>query len=453
MKSMTAVMKKTDTELLYKLSETYQFYEEHGDQVRTEKVKDLIKKAVKNERMVAFCGHFSAGKSTMVNMLAGEDVLPTSPIPTSANLVKIKIGTEHFAKVYFQDGRVHKYPAPFDLQKLKNLAKDGEIIHSIEIELPTGQLPTDSIILDTPGIDSTDQAHKLATESAMHLADSIFYCMDYNHVQAEENFLFTKEVASFGKDVYLIVNMIDKHQESELSMEAFKQSVKDSFAAWSIEPKRIFYTSLKELEHPHNEYSELISEIVKIFTSNKELKMESSLNLLMEEHLQKVIDDSQEKREQLESIISSRSHEEHGQILERYENLKLQYEKKTNAPKLFEKQYNQELDLILNNAYLMPAETREQARIFLESIQKDFKVGVLFAKKKTEEKRNEILQSFIAMLKSAVESQIIWHVKTLFTNLLKQYDIYSQTLDSRIGKFDINIDEKLIMGSVRKVHS
>ena len=38
----------------------------------------------------------------MINTLMGENILPSSPIPTSANLVKIKSG-EDYAKVYFKE--------------------------------------------------------------------------------------------------------------------------------------------------------------------------------------------------------------------------------------------------------------------------------------------------------------------------------------------------------------
>lgn len=113
--------------------------------------------------------------------------------------------------------------------------------------------------MDTPGIDSTDDAHRIATESALHLADMVFYVMDYNHVQSELNFLFTKDLTAAGKQVYLIINQIDKHREEELSFQHFTESVRDSFASWGVQPERIFYTSLKkpELPLPHNDFSAL----------------------------------------------------------------------------------------------------------------------------------------------------------------------------------------------------
>lgn len=54
--------------------------------------EDLQNKEGGNELTLAFCGHFSAGKSSMINLLCGSSVLPSGPVPTSANIVSIRSG-------------------------------------------------------------------------------------------------------------------------------------------------------------------------------------------------------------------------------------------------------------------------------------------------------------------------------------------------------------------------
>src|SRR6476620_8612205 len=220
-----------------------------------QRAKDLAIKLEKQEYAIAFCGHFSAGKSSMINSLMGENILPSSPITTSANLVKIKSGDD-YAKVMFKEDRPRLYPAPYDYEKVKSFCKDGDQIESIEISYSKTSIPSNVTIMDTPGIDSTDDAHRIATESALHLADLVFYVMDYNHVQSELNFLFTKELTEAGKEVYLVINQIDKHREEELSFLDFQKSVVESFASWGVRPAKIFYTSLKKQNHAYNQYSE-----------------------------------------------------------------------------------------------------------------------------------------------------------------------------------------------------
>ncbi len=49
--------------------------------------------------------------------------------------------------------------------------------------------------------------------------------MDYNHVQSELNFMYTKNLLRHDVRLYLIINQIDKHQSNELSFLSYKQSV------------------------------------------------------------------------------------------------------------------------------------------------------------------------------------------------------------------------------------
>ena len=119
------------------------------------------------------------------------------------------------------------------------------------------------MLVDTPGIDSTDDAHQLATESTLHRRCH-FYMMDYNHVQSEVNLQFVKELKQRNKTVYLVVNQIDKHKENELSFENYKDSVKQSFSNWDIEVDGVYYTSLRMMNHPHNEIRSLEALITSI---------------------------------------------------------------------------------------------------------------------------------------------------------------------------------------------
>ena len=227
---MTKIELQRDVALLRgQMAALYEMFNENENIQSGDRVKDLAVKLQKQEYSIAFCGHFSAGKSSMINTLMGENILPSSPIPTSANLVKIKSG-EDYAKVYFKEDTPHLYPAPYDYEKVKSYCKDGDQIQSIEISYSKTSIPSNVTIMDTPGIDSTDDAHRIATESALHLADLVFYVMDYNHVQSELNFLFTKELTEAGKEVYLVINQIDKHREEELSFLDFQKSVVESFA-------------------------------------------------------------------------------------------------------------------------------------------------------------------------------------------------------------------------------
>ena len=55
-----------------------------GDARHASRLVELHGKLTEGRLTVAFCGHFSAGKSTLVNRLCGTKLFPSSPTPTSA---------------------------------------------------------------------------------------------------------------------------------------------------------------------------------------------------------------------------------------------------------------------------------------------------------------------------------------------------------------------------------
>lgn len=201
--------------LYYRVEELIRRFKQANDQVNAKKAGQLLDKLKNKEVTVAFCGHFSAGKSSMINTLLGGEVLPSSPIPTSANVVKIKTG-ESGARIYLKDGKKVEFGPDYDINELKKYAVNGDEVETIELLHPSNLLNVPLSIMDTPGIDSTDDAHKVSTESSLHLADIVLYVMDYNHVQSEVNFQFTKTLKDQGKPVFLVINQIDKHVDFEL---------------------------------------------------------------------------------------------------------------------------------------------------------------------------------------------------------------------------------------------
>ncbi|WP_102274819.1 dynamin family protein [Cytobacillus massiliigabonensis] len=438
-------------ELMSKITALNEYFYTNGDKKTAERAKDLALKLDKQEYSIAFCGHFSAGKSSMINQIIGENLLPSSPIPTSANLVKIKSG-DSYAKVIFKEGKSRIYPAPYDYEQVKSYCKDGDQIHSIEISYANTSLPNDAVIMDTPGIDSTDDAHRIATESALHLADLVFYVMDYNHVQSELNFLFTKELTAAGKQVYLIINQIDKHRDDELSFEEFKASVRDSFASWGVEPAKIFYTSLKSLSHEENEFSALQLFIEEMIANRKSLLPESvlqSLTKLTEEHQIFLEEKQWEERDKYEAILAEFSADERKLLPEKLEAVTNELDEMTAIVSTAENRLNNKVDEVLKNAYLMPFQTRELAEAYVESRQSSFKVGLFFSKQKTEQERESRLKQFHKELSENVQSQLDWHLKELYLHEMKQFDIHEPELLEKAQSFQIDVPESLINQAVK----
>lgn len=192
----------------------------------------------------------------MINALLGKQILPNSPIPTSANIVKLTSG-KGYARVYFHKDNPIQYKEPYDIEMIKDYCMDKDMIKQIEINTKENLIPENCIIVDTPGIDAADDADRLMTESSLHLVDALFYVMDYNHVQSEVNLQFLQQIQAMKIPYFIIVNQIDKHDEKELSFENFKHNVQETFTHWGLNPEKVYYTSLFDDQLEINEFPQV----------------------------------------------------------------------------------------------------------------------------------------------------------------------------------------------------
>ncbi|MEH7381928.1 dynamin family protein [Bacillus sp. JJ1533] len=432
----------TKEALEQRLASLYDIFEKNNDKESSSKIIQLLKKLKNLEYMIGFSGHFSAGKSSMINELIGESLLPSSPIPTSANLVKVKQGRE-YARVYYRDGKIIEYPDQYDYEVIKSYAKDGEAIESIEISHDTMKLPEKVVVMDTPGIDSTDDAHRVSTESALHLADLLFYVMDYNHVLSELNFQFTKELTDRNKTVYLIVNQVDKHKESELSFAEFKQGVEEAFQNWNVAYSDIFYTTLKDPNNEHNQFQQVQQLLHDKIANKDQLLLEGvfySARQILLEHIAFLDDQNAPELDATKEKLISLSMEDRKKIPGRIEELNQQLVNFAIEREKIETEFMEEIETILSNAILMPFQTRDLAKLFVESVQPEFKVGVLFSKNKTEKEREERLQAFFDDVKEKMSTQLEWHLKDFVGKFVENLRLSTQPTGNELA-IELSSDE------------
>lgn len=408
----------------------------HNDHIHAQKVDELNSKLTAGRLTIALCGHFSAGKSTLLNTLCGAKLLPSSPIPTSANVVTIAYGEQSKAKVKVSANGEVRYDE-VEIDQLAAYCKDGETYVSVHIEYPSDLLKKGIVVLDTPGIDSTDAAHKLATESALHMADVVFYVMDYNHVQSEINFTFAKELREWGKPLYFIVNQIDKHREEELSFESYQQSVAESFQAWHLEPAGILYLSLRSPQHPYHQWDSLLRLMDELQAKQEQLtsySVYSSLSYVTGEYIS---DREQATEPAKQGLLAQIGGEEALEGLEKADREAKQGLKKLQEDmEQFSVHLRKEIESLLDNANITPAALRDVAHEFLASRKPGFRAGLLASKQKTAAVQAERLQTFYSELVKLTEANILWHMQTLLRQAAEGIAYDRQQLEDDLRGLD-----------------
>ncbi|CXU01784.1 GTPases (dynamin-related) [Staphylococcus aureus] len=77
------MINKEQLDLLYKLKKEV---EKSRNEALLHTINQVIKKVYLQQYTCSFVGHFSAGKSTLINLLIEQDILPSSPVPTTSNI-------------------------------------------------------------------------------------------------------------------------------------------------------------------------------------------------------------------------------------------------------------------------------------------------------------------------------------------------------------------------------
>ncbi|MEC0269882.1 dynamin family protein, partial [Paenibacillus anseongense] len=382
-----------------------------GDLDNASKLGQLLAKIDSGRMNIAFCGHFSAGKSTLINQLCGHPLLPSSPIPTSANIVSIRNGAPG-AHVTHRHASLQGMTNTIPLDELEAYCVNGTDIETVEISYPIAFLGEHTALLDTPGIDSTDDAHHKSTESALHLADVVFYVMDYNHVQSEVNLAFTKKMKEWGKPLYLIVNMIDKHKEWELPFSQYQEGTKQAFLNWGIVPDDLLFVTMKEPNHPHNEYGKLqwlLSRLIERGDELRSFSIDASARYLADEHGKWLAEQHEPQKAELMEQIS-----QEGDVQEVEAQAAAKQQELTTLkglPEALTLQLRKEVGTIIENANITPALTRDQAHAYLESRKPGFKVGFFSRAAQTALETEKRLTAFQADLSEQVEAQLDWHLR------------------------------------------
>src|SRR5690606_22401943 len=176
-----------------------------------------------------------------------------------------------------------------------------------------------------------------------------------------------------------------------------QQGVEQAFRNWNVKFSRIFYTTLKKDDNPKNELQQVKDLLVEKLAKKDELLAEGvyhSANQIILDHLSFLDEKNSYDIEEPKNLLSSLGNVETENILTEIDELTKQLEQLRGKRTEISESYMTGVETILSNAILMPFQTRELAKSYLESMQSDFKVGLLFSKGKTEKEREDRLQLF-----------------------------------------------------------
>lgn len=411
-------------DILYKLKKEV---EKSNNYALVNTINQVIKKVYLNQFTASFVGHFSAGKSTLINLLLEQNILPSSPVPTTSNTAVVSVAEEPGIIANLPHQQYTKLKTYDDVKQMNRQNVDVE---SVEINFPSNKFNNGFTLQDTPGVDSNVATHQSSTEQFMYTSNILFYTVDYNHVQSALNFKFMRRINEVGIPIVFVINQIDKHNEDEISFDTFKSRVEKSIKDWDIELTDTYYVS--KFEHPENQINELSDYLVQMDNHRESVEdyVNRTIDFITEAQLAYIQNEIQDIIDTLD--IEEEDFEQAYMKFQQNQEVSEEAQLLNDSDKLLNYLKQKRKD-ILDNAYIMTHDMREQLRSYLESESEDFKVGGLFnKKKKKEEEQEQRLNQATDALQDKVNQQIRQPLRedmSFLTRFINDSEVNNQILN------------------------
>jgi small GTP-binding protein len=171
---------------------------------------------------IVVLGEFNHGKSTFINALLGEAILPVGITPTTAVLAHVKHGPKLTATAVYESG-ARKPIEPGQLGTWLTVEgeatrKTDEPLGHVEITHPAPLLEDNVTIIDTPGVNDINDQRAEITYGYVPRADAVIFLLDAGQIltASERQFLEERILRSSRDRLVFVVTKADVLDAAEL---------------------------------------------------------------------------------------------------------------------------------------------------------------------------------------------------------------------------------------------
>jgi ribosome biogenesis GTPase A len=175
---------------------------------------------------LAVLGQFKRGKSTLLNALTGEPVLPMGILPLTAAPTFLQFGeTAKISIRYSGDRPADEFTGASSAEQCRLLAgfvtekenpKNRLGVAEVQVDLPAPILSDGVVLIDTPGIGSTYRHNTSATLNFLQQCDAALFLVSADPPITEVELEFLRQVKEKVPRLFFVLNKIDYLSEDEL---------------------------------------------------------------------------------------------------------------------------------------------------------------------------------------------------------------------------------------------
>ena len=188
-------------------------------------VRDVTSKSLSETRTkleeeafnLVVLGQFKRGKSTFINALLGESILPTAIIPLTSVVTILRYGPELRVQMEYLNGRLEQ----IDLADLpafiteRGNPQNKKAVKEVTVFYPSQYLKGGVRIIDTPGAGSVYSHNTEAAYAYLPYVDAGIFVVSVDPPLSRSEHQFLKDVREFVDKVFFVLNKVDQVSDSD----------------------------------------------------------------------------------------------------------------------------------------------------------------------------------------------------------------------------------------------
>ncbi len=186
-------------------------------EIQKQKISFLLEKLRQGRFHLVVLGAFKRGKSTLINALLGESILPTAIVPLTSVVTILSFGPELKIQVRFLDGgsRDISQPELIDFITEKGNPGNRKGVREVEITYPSDYLRDGVCIIDTPGVGSIYSHNTEVAYNYLPQVDAAIFVVTVDPPLSAAEHEFLRDIREYVHKLFFILNKIDYVAEPE----------------------------------------------------------------------------------------------------------------------------------------------------------------------------------------------------------------------------------------------
>jgi GTP-binding protein EngB required for normal cell division len=162
-------------------------------------------------------GQFKRGKSTFINALLGESILPTAIVPLTSVLTILRYGPELKIEVHYLDGRQEVINLPYlpSFITERGNPENGKGVKEVSVLYPSEYLKGGVRIIDTPGVGSVYRHNTDVAYSYLPHVDAGIFIVSVDPPLSESEHQFLKTIRAYVDKLFFVLNKIDQVSDED----------------------------------------------------------------------------------------------------------------------------------------------------------------------------------------------------------------------------------------------